>query len=191
LIEVCSDRVGEDAVAALASVLRDDRLAKTAGAIGACAVAEVRDDRVAKRAGAIVACTRDREIRVLAAPLDPAGRIRGDVIEDRQVDLLGDRARSPHAATRMAFRVACSEHSTAALARVQAPGRSEGEARRVMPVVRAATRQSSSRSSRLPTIEVRVDRVAKTAVAVVASAHDRGARGSCGEDGCCGRRVCA
>jgi hypothetical protein len=115
-IAVCSDRVGEDAVAALASVLRDDRLAKTAGAIGACAVAEVRDDRVAKRAGAIVACTRDREIRVLAAPLDPAGRIRGDVIEDRQVDLLGDRARSPHAATRMAFRVACSEHSTAALA---------------------------------------------------------------------------
>jgi hypothetical protein len=209
---------------------------------------EVRVDRVAKTAVAIVAFVRDREVRVLATPLGPAGRIRGDVMDDQQGRC--DRARSRRAAARMAFSVACSEHSTprslasrqhahglrrcvlgaldavrrvraqlrascarhvlccaAAAMRLRAnprtscarvsphgprgaPGRSEGEARRVTPVVRAATRQSSSRPSRLPMIEVCIDRVAKTAAAVLASAHDRGARRACGEDGCGGRRDC-
>ena len=35
----------------------------------------------------------DREVRVLAIPLDPAGRIRGDVIASGQSLVLGDRAR--------------------------------------------------------------------------------------------------
>jgi hypothetical protein len=174
------------------------RVAKTAPS-STCATTAWRT------AVAIVAFARDREIRVLAAPLDPAGRIRGDVIEDRQVELLGERARSPHAATRMAFRVACSEHSTAALAltfrvacsqhstavlalafrvvwsatsimcprlcartprlrarprtlcaggcargRREVSGRSEGETRRVMAVVRAATQLRPWWLSRLP-----------------------------------------
>ena len=177
---------------------------------------------------------------------------RGAVYPDYALDVLGDRARSRRAAACMAFRVACSEHSMAVLARITptrawrsasrarsirwpcscrdassctassivcsehssavvtrprvsrarpvmccapvetrlrarprasrarvsphgprgASGRSEGEARCVMPVARAATQQSSSRPSRLPMLEVYVDRVTKRAVAVVASARD-------------------
>jgi anion-transporting ArsA/GET3 family ATPase len=42
---------------------------------------EVCADRVAKTTIAVDACACDREVRVLAVPLDPAGRIRGDVLD--------------------------------------------------------------------------------------------------------------
>jgi hypothetical protein len=40
-----------------------------------------------------VAPARDRKVGVLAPPLEPAGRIRGDVLANRNVRALGDRAR--------------------------------------------------------------------------------------------------
>jgi hypothetical protein len=78
-------------------------------------VIEVRVDRVTKSHRArrfLVDC----EVRVLAPPLDPVGRIRsGRVLDDPRVDVLGGRARSRRVAACMAYGVACGELSSNAL----------------------------------------------------------------------------
>jgi hypothetical protein len=126
---------------------------------------------------------------VLATPLGPAGRIRGDVIDDprarcaRRACSLASRGRT-HGLPRCVLRafdgragVVTRLHASrraslcdSAHRSREVPGRSEG---------RGPTRDAGG--SR---------RYATELITVVASAHDRGARGSCGEDGCCGRRVC-
>jgi hypothetical protein len=98
-----------------------------------------------------VAFERDREARVLATPLDPAGRIRGDVIASGDKLVLGDRARHltrPGAWHPSSFRRArggsLESESTRARARARARAVSV-PAPRVDPILSRRTRSVSRR----------------------------------------------
>ena len=76
-----------------------------------CRVSAGRRGRgfAAAEAGAPVGSALDCTVVLLAPPLDPAGSIRGHVLSDHEVTMLGDRARRRDATPCIASRVACRD----------------------------------------------------------------------------------
>jgi hypothetical protein len=88
------DLVVRVATAAAVEVLTASAFLRVSRAHVACAATGRTLGRVARAPGAW-RVPHDREVRVLATPLDPAGRFRGDVLGSGQVRVLGVRARHP------------------------------------------------------------------------------------------------
>jgi hypothetical protein len=163
---------------------RDGRGSRRHGADAVAVVASafsrsVRSPRSSWFESAVAPVTgaRDREVRVLAPPLDPAGSIRVHVVVNDARRVLGDRARRPRATACIASGVARSRlaassrvssrstrsstpacGSRAARSRVSSRSprskmpASRGEARHAMAVARAVTAQTPWRSSRLRSV---------------------------------------